>query len=120
MAKRLLSRVLRCDVFRLGIVIQPTPAGTTFARAGRSRVAPNPAVVVQLEELIARGRYRLGSGIVVQHLPTGARIAGAGFAGVTPDAPIVVQLKQLVAAGRNGFGSGIVVQHLPTGAGVTV
>jgi hypothetical protein len=54
---------------RFGIVIEPLPARAGIAAARRAGVAPDPAVVVTLKELIATRRDRNGFRIVIQHLP---------------------------------------------------
>src|SRR5262249_26212991 len=60
--------------------------------AGRSRVAPNPAVIVQLIKVIARSDDSHGFLIVIETLPPRTCLARAGRSGVAPNPAVVVQL----------------------------
>ena len=88
--KQLLTLVFHCDVFRVGVVIQPSPSGATVTRARRSCVSPDPAVLMALVKAIARGHDFARIRIVVQPLPAWATIPAARGAGITPDPAIVM------------------------------
>src|SRR6266568_4092679 len=100
------------------VVVEPLPARTTVAAARRPRMAPDPAVVVQLIEVAARRGDRRRLAVVVEPLPARATAAAARRPRETPDPTVVVQLVELSAARGDGDGLGIIVEHLPARAGV--
>ena len=98
---------------RRRIAVELLPAGTGGARAARTGRAPDRAVLVQLEELIARGHDCSRGGIVVQHLPARTGRAAATGTGRSPDRTVLVKLKELIARGRDPDRGRVAVQLLP-------
>src|SRR5262249_48119753 len=86
--------------------------------AGCARVAPDPAVIVQLVKPILRGCDGNGLGVVVEPLPAWAGVAVAGSPRRSPDPAAVMQLVQMFSCASDLDGLGIVVELLPARAGV--
>ena len=91
-----------CNGNRLWIMVKPLPTGAIVSIAGRTGVAPDPTIVLQLIQLVTRCLNGNRLWIMVKPLPTGAIVSIAGRTGVAPDPAIVVQLIELVSIGGYG------------------
>ena len=111
------------------IVVQSLPARAELSVALGARVAPDPAVAVQLIKRIDVQLKEWSpepsmAGSPAANIPVWGllssccqpgQITAAGRAGVAPDAPVVMHLEEPAVRGRERYGLRVVVQALPAG-----